>query len=142
MLDRTEQVDQGPAEPVDGPGHYDVEPPPARILEHGIEARALVATLGAAGPHRCTSRRPANPGVQQRPAGLRAGERRFAGRSRRARRARRALSCWPRSVPLLEILAGVNVEWKWPLSRDNRATLLQGFSVWGQFAKSARGLPG
>src|SRR5262249_37556593 len=36
------------AEAVDGPGHQDVELAPTGILEHGVEARALVASLGAA----------------------------------------------------------------------------------------------
>ena len=38
----------GSAEPVDGPRHHHVELAPAGILEHGIEARALVASLGTA----------------------------------------------------------------------------------------------
>ena len=48
MLDRTEQVDQRPTDPVDGPRHYHVELAPAGIVEQGIEPWPLVAALGAA----------------------------------------------------------------------------------------------
>jgi hypothetical protein len=36
------------AEPVHRPRHDDIELPPAGVLVHGVEARALVAALGAA----------------------------------------------------------------------------------------------
>jgi hypothetical protein len=48
MLNGAEQIDQRAAEPIDGPGHHDVEPPAARVLQHGVQARSLVAALGAA----------------------------------------------------------------------------------------------
>ena len=48
MLDRAEQVDQRAAEPINGPGHDDVEPAPAGILEQRIEAGPLLSSLSAA----------------------------------------------------------------------------------------------
>ena len=48
MLDGAEQIDQGPAEPIDGPGHDDVELAPAGVLQHRIEPRPLVPALCAA----------------------------------------------------------------------------------------------
>src|SRR5262249_13202739 len=48
VLDSAEQVDQGAAKPIDGPGHDNVELAPARVLQHGVQARTLITALGAA----------------------------------------------------------------------------------------------
>jgi len=48
MLDRAKQVDQRPAEPINGPRHDDIELAAAGILEQGIEAGPLISPLGAA----------------------------------------------------------------------------------------------
>ena len=47
MLDRVEQIAQRAAQAVNRPSHDDVEFPPAGVLEHGIEARPSVSSLGA-----------------------------------------------------------------------------------------------
>jgi hypothetical protein len=47
-MHRAKQVDddERPAEPVNGPGHHDIELAPVGILKQGIEPRPLVASLG------------------------------------------------------------------------------------------------
>src|SRR5215470_4865043 len=50
MLDRAEQVDQGPAEPVDSPHQQDVEVPPGGVVEHLVEARTIGSALSAGYP--------------------------------------------------------------------------------------------
>src|SRR5262249_19633082 len=47
VLDGAKQIDEGPPHAIDGPSHNDVELPTARVVEHGIERRALVAAFGA-----------------------------------------------------------------------------------------------
>src|SRR6516165_5730567 len=47
VLDGVEQVAQRAAHSVDRPSHNDIELPPAGVLEHGIEARPSVSSLGA-----------------------------------------------------------------------------------------------
>jgi hypothetical protein len=41
-------VENAASQSVDGPDHEDIEPPPHRVLEHPIERRSLVSTLGSA----------------------------------------------------------------------------------------------
>jgi hypothetical protein len=47
-LDRAEQIDERTAKAIDRPGHHNVELAPARVRQHGIEARPAVSALGAA----------------------------------------------------------------------------------------------
>src|SRR5262245_63474149 len=47
VLDRGEQVNEGPAQAVYRPCHDDIELPPAGVLEHGVEPRPTVSPLGA-----------------------------------------------------------------------------------------------
>src|SRR5262245_51821801 len=47
VLDCVEQVNEGAAQAVNRPCHDDVELPPASVLEHGIESRPSVSSLGA-----------------------------------------------------------------------------------------------
>src|SRR6516225_7435795 len=47
VLDRVEQVNEGTAQAVNRPCHDDIELPPAGVLEHGIESRPSVSSLGA-----------------------------------------------------------------------------------------------
>ena len=46
MPDGAEQVDQRPTKPIYCPCHGDIELPPAGVLEHGIESRPSVSSLG------------------------------------------------------------------------------------------------
>src|SRR5215471_11016254 len=46
VLDRVEQVNEGTAQAVNRPCHDDIELPPAGVLEHGIESRPSVSSLG------------------------------------------------------------------------------------------------
>src|SRR5262249_44548156 len=47
VLDRVEQVNEGTAQRIHRPRHDDIELPPAGVLEHGIESRPSVSSLGA-----------------------------------------------------------------------------------------------
>src|SRR6476661_8893073 len=46
MPDGAEQVEQRPTKPIYCPGHDDIELPPGGVLEHGIESRPSVSSLG------------------------------------------------------------------------------------------------
>jgi hypothetical protein len=48
-LDGAQKIDERTAKPIDRPGHHNVEFSPARVLQHGIEARPAVCS--AACPH-------------------------------------------------------------------------------------------
>jgi hypothetical protein len=48
MLDRAQQIDERPSEPVNGPRHHDIEIPPTGVFQHPIETGALGTTFGAA----------------------------------------------------------------------------------------------
>jgi hypothetical protein len=50
VLDGAKQVDERASEPVDSPGHHDIEIPPTSISQHPIETRTLRTTFGAADP--------------------------------------------------------------------------------------------
>jgi hypothetical protein len=41
-----DHVLQAPTQPVDAPGHHQVEPPGGGILVQSVQGRALIATLG------------------------------------------------------------------------------------------------
>jgi hypothetical protein len=48
ILDSAQEINEGAAETVYGPGHDHIELPANCVLEHGVEARPLVPALGAA----------------------------------------------------------------------------------------------
>jgi hypothetical protein len=50
MLDGAEQVDQGPAQPVDRPHQDNIEVPPAGVVEHPVQAWSVSPPLGARYP--------------------------------------------------------------------------------------------
>src|SRR5215471_18482671 len=46
VLDCVEQINEGTAQAVNRPCHDDIELPPAGVLEHGIESRPSISSLG------------------------------------------------------------------------------------------------
>src|SRR5262245_11631463 len=56
-LDRAAQIDERSPKPLDCQGHDNVKLSPARVLQHGIEARATVSALGSADAGQTTSQR-------------------------------------------------------------------------------------
>jgi hypothetical protein len=48
VAEETNEVLQAPTEPIDAPGHYDIEPAPAGVFQEPIECRPLVTPLGPA----------------------------------------------------------------------------------------------
>ena len=47
LAERVEQVQKGAAKPIKCPGHHHVEPPSRGIFQQRVQARPLVAPVGA-----------------------------------------------------------------------------------------------